>query len=452
MAMVSLPINLKYHRRLFWWLLVYSWVLVGCFALFQYYREKRFKADELNAQLQLVNTHILSGISDSDTLKTPVDVGTHPFKELRISIIDTRNGKVLYDNSMESLPKGNHLDREEIRRAIDTGSGYAIRRHSLSTSKDYFYSARKNGKYIVRTAVPYSVNLQQILGPDYGFLWFMIGITTIMSMLGYLATRRVGQHVVRLKEFASKAEQGEQIYDNEPFPHDELGDISNNIVRLYAKLQQALASADKEHHEALHQEQEKIRIKRQLTNNINHELKTPVASIQACLETLLSHPELSEERRTEFLQRCSSACNRLRGLLADVAQLTRLEEGGEFISMEEVSITRIATEVCDETYDAARAKGIEIINRISRDYTITGSASTITSIFRNLIDNAINYSGGTQIELSVIDVNEKQIQIQVADNGIGVAPEHMQRLFERFYRVDKGRSRRLGVPVWDCRL
>ena len=144
----------------------------------------------------------------------------------------------------------------------------------------------------MRTAVPYSISLSALLKPDISFLWIMSIVTLAMCMLGYFATRRVGQHVTRLKKFADDVEKGTKISDTEPFPNDELGSISNNIVRLYARLQQANTEREREHKTALYEQREKERIKKQLTNNINHELKTPVASIKICVETLLAHPEM----------------------------------------------------------------------------------------------------------------------------------------------------------------
>lgn len=110
-------------------------------------------------------------------------------------------------------------------------------------------------------------------------------------------------------------ERGTIISDTEPFPNDELGVISHQIVRLYVRLQQAIIDRDREHKAALYEQQEKERIKKRLTNNINHELKTPVASIRVCLETLMAHRQLDEEKRDLFLQRCLSNTERLQRFL-----------------------------------------------------------------------------------------------------------------------------------------
>lgn len=433
--------KLTYHRRLFLWLLIYSWLMVFCFAAFQYRRERNFKAEELNIRLQSLNELLLETIGQTDTVlhiaKLP------PIEGLRVSIIDIR-GRVIYDNSLDTLPVKNHLEREEISDAIKNGSGYTLRRHSESTGETYFYSARKGGDRIVRTAVPYSLPLRVLLQADYGFLWFMIGVTSVMSLLGYFATRRVGLHVSRLNLFAEKAERGERIFDTEPFPHDELGDISNHIVRLYAQLQQAVADRDREHRLALHEEQEKIRIKKQLTNNINHELKTPVAAMQICLETLMTHKDLPAEKREEFIARCYANSERLKNLLADVSLITRMDDGGAAIAKTVVNLQEIIGEVCGEFELAAQNKGVVIVNAVSERLPISGNAALLSSVFRNLLDNALAYSGCSCVEIHLLSSDENTVTLSLSDDGCGVADEHLPRLFERFYRVDKGRSRQLG--------
>ena len=434
--------KITYSRRLFLWLVGYSILLVVCVLFFQYKREKDFKAEELNAQLQVLNERIIHRLENENFDINTVNVDD--FKDLRVSIVDS-SGQIIYDNSLDALPNTNHLRREEISEAIRSGAGYTLRRHSESTGETYFYSARKGSNgIIVRTAVPYSVSLNGLLQADKGFLWFLAGLTIIMCTLGYFATRRVGLHIRRLKLFAESAEKGNKIYDDEPFPHDELGDISNHIVRLYASLQQVISERDREHSAALHEQQEKERIKKQLTNNINHELKTPVASIQVCIETLLNHPDMSEEKRTEFLTRCLANNQRLQQLLSDVSLITRMEDGAKSIVREQIDLTEIIRNVVEERSEAAEGHGFTIQNDVVKPIEIKGNRSLWESVFFNLIDNAISYSGGNKITIAQIPSSNQKIILTLCDNGCGVAEEHLPRLFERFYRVDKGRSRAAG--------
>lgn len=432
--------RMTYPQRLFLWLLSYSLLLVGCFIVFQYHREKEFKSEELNARLQGINSEILTRIDNHE----PEFILNHPYRDLRISVIDT-TGRVIYDNSLDASVSGNHLGREEIKEAIRSGAGYTVRRHSKSTGETYFYSATLgNNGYIVRTAVPYSVTLQSLLKADMGFIWVMGGITLIMCILGYFATRRVGLHIMRLNHFAEKAEKGERIYDTAPFPQDELGSISNHIVKLYADLQQAISDRDKEHQTALYEQHEKERIKKQLTNNINHELKTPISSIQVCLEILLGHEDLNKEKQREFLQRCMANAERLRHLLSDVSQITRMDDAPDSIAKESLDLTEIISETVSDCEPMALSHEIAIINEIMRPLPIHGNRPLLTSIFRNLIDNAIAYSGGNRIKLQLLNNSPGKTVISVSDNGTGVPPEHLPHLFERFYRIDTGRSRTAG--------
>lgn len=435
-------IKITYSQRLFLWLVGYSVLLMACVLFFQYRREKEFKAEELNAQLQIYNERLIRQIEDGSFDMKTFDLGE--FKDLRVSVIDS-SGKVTYDNSLDALPNTNHLSREEIAKALNTGSGYTLRRHSESTGETYFYSARMgDGGLIVRTAVPYSVSLNELLQTDKGFLWFLEGLTIIMCALGYFATRRVGLHIQRLKRFAERAEKGAKIYDTKPFPHDELGDISNHIVRLYASLQQAVSERDREHTAALHEQQEKERIKKQLTNNINHELKTPVASIQVCLETLINHPDMSEDKRTEFLQRCLTNNLRLKQLLSDVSLITRMDDGTKSITKERVDLKEVICRVVAERIEAAASNGFTIQNDVVSAIEIDGNVQLWESVFFNLIDNAISYSGGDRITICQLPSATNEAVLTLCDNGCGVADEHLPRLFERFYRVDKGRSRAAG--------
>ena len=436
--------RLSYPARLFLWLLGYSLVLVGAFVFFQYHREKDFKATELDSQLQLVNRVILNGLAEGETVDEILGDAFHPFDTLRVSLIDG-TGFITYDNTMDSLPHINHLGREEVREAIAYGKGYALHRVSESTGETYFYSAtRGKDGTIVRSAIPYTVTLDSLLHADYGFLRVMGAVALGMCLLGYLATRRIGQHIVRLKLFARSVERGENMSDAAPFPEDELGEISNHIVRLYADLQQALAARDREHRAALHEQKEKERIKKQLTNNINHELKTPVAAIRVCLETMMDHADMSPDKRQEFLSRAMANCERLRQLLADVSLITRMDDGAEAIMKEPVDLSDIIAEAVANKEEIASKVGIVIENDVVTPLPMTGNQTLLMSVFDNLLDNAIAYSGGSLIRISLSCISDDYVTVSFSDNGVGVPPEHLPRLFERFYRIDKGRSRAAG--------
>ena len=440
--MVSV-IRLSYHKRLFLMLLAFFWSIIICFIYFQYTREKQYKSDFLNAQLQLYNTTLLQTIESAPSFEEYVETHTLPFEDLRISIISL-DGTVIYDNMLPIDSLDNHSLRPEVADALRNGQGYNIERLSASDGREYFYSATRGKEFVVRTAIPQSDALKELLKTDWTFLGTMMSISFAMSILAYFSTRRLGKNIERLNRFAAKAEKGESFDEEEPFPNDELGSISNHIVRLYSQWQQTIKDRDIAHEARLREEQEKIRIKRQLTNNINHELKTPVASIQVCLETLLSGISLSEEKRQELIERCYTNNERLRRLLGDVSLITRMEDGSQLIGKEPVNINNIINEIAAELDIMPEEERFTLHTDFGEQVVVDGNTSLIGSIFRNLTENAIAYSGGKNIYISLIENNETLCKITFEDDGCGVEEKQLPRLFERFYRVDKGRSRQMG--------
>ena len=424
-------------------LLAFSWTIILCFISFQYMREKQYKSEFLNAQLQLYNTNIIKDIENGYSCKESVNGNKQPFEELRISII-TLSGTVVYDNMLSLDSLDNHSLRPEIARALKKGNGFHIGRQSASDGREYFYSATRGDTVIVRTAIPYSSSLKELLKADWNFLGMMIAVSLVMSFFAYFATRRLGKTIERLNRFAAKAENGETFYEDEMFPNDELGSISNHIIKLYAQWQQTIKDRDIAHEATLRQEQEKIRIKRQLTNNINHELKTPVASIQVCLETLLSGINLSEEKRLELIERCYTNNERLRRLLNEVSLITRMEDGSQLIGKEAVDINSIINEIAAELEIMPEDERFTLHTNFNEPIVVDGNPSLIGSIFRNLTENAIAYSGGKNIYISLLENNDDNCRISFEDDGCGVEEKQLPRLFERFYRVDKGRSRQMG--------
>lgn len=415
-------------------------VFAICFSIYQYHREKKYKIDILHSRLQMYNYEMIQSLgADGIMADSLFDeyMQSHVIDRLRVTVIDI-HGKVIHDNCTElDSMQSNHLLREEVKVAIDKGNGYDIKRTSQSTHETYFYSATRFGNLIVRSAVPYSSELTESLKVDNAYLMFAIALTLLLGFVLYLNTRRISRHIGYLREFAVKAERGEEL-DHElerRLPDDELGEISHTIITLFWKLR--------------HSEEDKQRIKRQLTQNAAHELKTPTASIHGYLESILSNPDMPQDKRQHFLERCYAQSTRMTKLLLDMAQLTQLDEMPAAVTRNSdsenlIDIIPIINNVLDDTALQLQEKGIEknvkLPSRIIISSNLNEPEGAIYSLFRNLVDNTIAYaSGATQMCIIY-----KDGEFVVADNGCGVPIQHLPHLFERFYRVDKGRSRKLG--------
>lgn len=424
-------IRFSFHSRVLLLVLTMSWLLVGTFMVFQYRREKAFKEQLLDCELQMHNRRILDDIARGVPVDSIIDHIGSPLDNLRISLIDN-DGNVIFDNNDSTpFPSGDHNSRPEVIEARKSGIGHSVSRYSVSDNCSYFYSAmRGDDGIVIRSAAPYTHSLQEVLKADSSILWIMIAFAIVLSLASYVASHKISLSIRRLNLFAEKAEKGERIYNDEAFPHDELGSIASHIVRLYIQ-------RDEQHREALRQEKDKIRLKKQLTNNINHELKTPVASILVCLELLRDHPEmLSEEKKRELNDRIFANAQRLNSLLKDVAAITRMDEGEEMIEKAPVDLAELVNDVVAEE----RLRTSMNITVDMPQLKICGNRQLLESIFRNLIDNAISYSGGSEIIIKA----DSEGNFTVSDNGCGVPDEHLPHIFERFYRIDKGRSRAAG--------
>lgn len=266
-------------------------------------------------------------------------------------------------------------------------------------------------------------------------VWIILVVSLIMALVFYLHIVRQRKSITQLRRFAKKADRNETFDLDEEistFPNGELGEISRHIVRLYQHLKQS--------------QEDQSRLKRQLTQNISHELKTPVSSIQGYLETILNNPDMDVEKRRQFLTRCHAQSIRLANLLNDISALNRMDDeaGLQSFAQEHISISQLVNNIMQEVSLQLEERNMSMANQLSEDIIIKGDASLLYSIFRNLTDNAIAYAGtGTSITVSATH-DETFYHFIFADNGVGMAPEHLPRIFERFYRIDKGRSRKLG--------
>jgi len=186
-------------------------------------------------------------------------------------------------------------------------------------------------------------------------------------------------------------------------------------------------------------------MKQQITSNISHELKTPISSVKGYLETVLNNPDLDQSKQRYFIEKAYNQSERLTQLVNDIALLNKIEEYSELYTREIVQVRKVINEAIESFSDLIRQKSIRVECAIDDELTVNANYSLVFSIFRNLMENAVNY-GGENITVSISKYHEDNAfyYFSFSDNGTGVEEEHLSRLFERFYRVDSGRSRKQG--------
>ena len=536
---------MRLYKKIFLYFFSMIFLLLTAITFVQYQRERSNRAQLLDIQLEnynlIVNKYLEENGYISDSLNKIVML--LPDTSLRVTVTDTA-GTVTYDSSVKNTRTlENHKNRSEFQMARMLGYGKTIR-HSHSTGKEYYYYATKFPDYYVRSALPYTHNLQNLLKTNLFFVYFMVVILILSVIALYFITKNFTGSIDRLRLFTHKAQKGASEDVDIDFPKDELGEISQNIVSLYKQLaktkndvnnereklikhlqisQEGLGifSADKKEilvnshfiqytnfltekqkgnsedifdleefleidrfidesltndqltrkritiekegkifmvqcivfqdntfeisiNDTTAQEHEN-ELKRQLTQNISHELKTPVASIMGYMESILANPELDSQRQRFFIERSHQQAQRLSALLQDISTLNKIEEHRKAFDKELCDISGIVSDVLNDVHLEVEEKQLQVKTELRAGIQIRGNASLIYSIFRNLMDNALSYAGKkARVEINCYREDDEYYYFTFSDNGVGVSEEHLNRIFERFYRVDKGRSRKAG--------
>lgn len=544
-----------YQKRIFIYFFSAFTIFTLAILAFQYSREKEYRTAELESTLDnvaqmthlyLERNHLLQSgnFSKLDSVKVLL-----PSPDIRLTVISPK-GLVLYDSFVgDYSDMGNHLQRPEVQKALYHERGSNIRL-SETTGQDFYYYAHNYDNYFVRCAAVYNIHIQNFLKTSQVFIFFMLVLFLAMGLMLYLVTRRLGEFITKLRDFAVRAGKEEDIDPNYKFPDSEFGDIQLQIIRIYKRLKQAKddLSAEKErlfaHLYALNEgiafftlSKEKILanshfiqfinviserstisaesvfdipefaplmekidgylksgavinpkslphaqitiaknetyfrvqgivfidrsfevlieditrpekrrlLKQQLTSNIAHELKTPLASIKGYLETILSNKNIPPEKAHYFIERAFLQSERLNELLNDTSLLNNIEDAGDLFEFKPVKLRPLVHDVIENLESRIAAHEINVELSINDQVVVYGNNSLLSSVFQNLIENTINYAGtDVSIRIRQYMEDEKYYYFSYYDTGKGVPEEHLHRIFERFYRIDEGRTRETG--------
>ncbi len=258
------------------------------------------------------------------------------------------------------------------------------------------------------------------------------------------------EKIFELKEFSRINTFVDQVItDNLAMPFTELPRIEYSVQRDGSHFQiQCIVFQDMSFEILVTDNTQLVKrsmMKQQITSNIAHELKTPIATVKGYLETLLNNPELDLKRQHYFIEKAHNQSERLTQLVNDIALLNKIEESSELYPRTPIKVKKLVEEVIESFHDQILQKSVEIKSDIADTVSINANYSLIFSVFRNLMENSLNYGGeGIKIELSNYHEDGNYHYFSFADNGPGVEEEHLPRIFERFYRVDSGRSRKQG--------
>ncbi len=455
---MGLAKKFNYHWRIFLPLASLLWFAIGGLFLYQYGAEKHLRRKMVEDQLENINATILGIYAQGANLQSYVDFidelnsGTS-LDDLRITVYRRSDHAVLADNpeptNFFAYPDSTFTP--DVAQARSQGKGTSIRQAVSNVPGQpgvmlMFHAMISADEQILSiVALPLNATASRAMAVNPAMWVVVVLLGIFVTMIAYLTTRRMSRAVLLLRDFADRAAGGEPLnVDDQDFTHDELGDVSRQIMSLYRAKAKALERSDHDHKMAMRAQQEKERVKRSMTNNLNHELKTPVGVIKGYLDTICSDPDMPESLRTDFLNKARQHTDRLTALLQDVSTLTRLGEGGGKLEKADFDFHDLVFDLENDLEVSGAAGSMAFESEIPFDCMVHSNVSLITGALMNLVRNSAAYSHGTTIRLVLCGEDERFYTFAFLDDGVGVSEQHLPQLFDRFYRVDEGRSRKSG--------
>ncbi len=334
---------------------------------------------------------------------------------LRITVVSA-DGTVLYDNVAEETQMANHSERSEIADALENGKGQAVRTSETLSESMYYYAVKMENGNILRVAKESSSALSII----FRSLPMLLLIFVFLLLLCSVLSRTLAKSIVEpIEKMASDLDHMDQ-------------------VEGYTELEPLIRTINEQHADIL----KSANMRQEFTANVSHELKTPLTSISGYSE-LIENGMVNEQDAMRFGKEIHRSANRLLTLINDIIRLSELDSSSEPDNFEPVDLYELA-QTCVEMLKMNAKKHNVTLEISGQKKVVYGSRQMLDEVIYNLCDNAIRYNKENGSVYVTVDEEDDNVYLSVRDTGIGIDKEHQERIFERFYRVDKSRSKETG--------
>lgn len=372
-----------------------------------YYQTMEILKNEIQQEADYIEAAVcISGVSyleDMDAVR----------ENTRVTLIDA-SGEVLYDSGKQEEHLENHLDRPEIQEALKSGSGQDVRRSETLDQDMFYYAVRLDNGTVLRV----SKNMETVFSTAMSILPMMGVVACCMVIFALLL---------------AKWQTAKLIY---PINHLNLAEPLEND--MYEELTPLLQSIDKQNRE----KDAVANMRKEFSANVSHELKTPLTSISGYAEIMKDGLVRPEDMKT-FSERIYNEASRLITLVEDIMKLSKLDEGAVELEKEEVDFYMLTREICSRLAPQAEKRNVRV-EVTGEPVHYLGVCQVLDEMLYNMIENAIKYNKEGGLVSVWVGNTLKGIKIIVRDTGIGIPKEEQERIFERFYRVDKSHSKATG--------
>lgn len=444
---MALKKHINYNWRIFLPLVALIWVIVIALGIWMYKAERDLRVKNIRSQVDFIAARILNtyekNVDPTAFLGFVEDFYSKNklFDDIRVSVY--KNDSLLCAIGEEiRLPDAQTYKGQEALIQNNDGSLQSSSEHDVFYYRIIEGETDKDMK--VYTVLPFSAALIKASRVSTSVYLFLITVALFATFIAYIMAHRMGHTIRMLRDFALRAGSDPTFVPSSDFTHDELGDIARQIIRFYNERNRYVIKLKREHKVAMHALEEKTRMKRDLTNNINHELKTPVGVIKGYLDTINSHQDMDEESRRHFLKKVGEHVDRLTSLLDDLSTITRLEDGTQMINSEPINFHEVVYQTVSDLEESGVLGNMEFNYDIPTYCRVIGNEALLSAMINNLTKNAVAYSKGTECNLILTGKDDEFYYFAFYDNGVGVKESSIPHLFERFFREDTGRSRKKG--------